>query len=938
MAEDGADQAEGDHRHHHQRPAVGGEDEGEDQVDQRKREPRAPCHVAQRLRLVLLAALEYPLDPVTRGDRGQRPRGQIRGHGVAVGDRGVHVRGDPDRQSSVLVAQDVEASPRLDVHRAEQRHGASPGQRNGEVAEARDVVPLAVGQNHPHFDLFALVLEDLGEAPVVGGTELRADLGDRQSQGARLRGQPDDELLLAIRHVVLDAAHPRHRRQHRGQLQRRRLQHGGVAAGEAELDIPAGRPGADLGQGQGLEAGRRLDALAPRGDELGVARLASVGRDELYPKTRELVAPSPLQAAGPLFLAKAGDRDVDQLLAEVRLGLLQGPLQMGDVALHPLRRSPGREARAGEQDLPLRGGEEGEGEPVAPDQADGEQQGGHRTAQRGQRPAHRNGHETPEGDVAEPLERCVEPAAERSGPRTGAASERMVQVPRQDQEALDHRGDDHADHHQGDVEQDLADDAADQHQRHERRHRGERRCEDGRKHPPRSVARGDEWIGARFAPGERVLPDHDRVVDDDAEGHDEGEQADHVDAAAEGEEHPERGHERHRDPDRDPEGDPGVEKQVQHGDHEEKPARAVLQQQHDPIADQRPGLIVGDDLHTGRPSAFAFFEPVAEEAGRVETVRRVRAAEQQAHRGPAFERDPDLAVAGATLHRRDVAEGEEAPVVTGAQGKVLEACLVALLIEGAELLGGIVAADAAGRKVHARVRDPVGDVGERHVELAQRGRRDLDGDLLGRQADDVHLGDPDRDQLALDLAHDRAQVLSVVAGHEQAGHRLVVQPALDHRIVRRLGQVADRRDPLLHLVEGDRHVGALFVLQGDPRGSPVGAGGHLANRVEAEQLAFDGLGDGRLHVLRRGAGPIHRDVDVFDVEGREELRVQPGKGPDPREQHDRHQQVAGDRMACELRDEPRRATGRARGDGGRLGHRRLEAGGLAGFTMARRRW
>ena len=104
---------------------------------------------------------------------------------------------------------------------------------------------------------------------------------------------------------------------------------------------------------------------------------------------------------------------------------------------------------------------------------------------------------------------------------------------------------------------------------------------------------------------------------------------------------------------------------------------------------------------------------------------------------------------------------------------------------------GLVAADAAGRKVHARHRDPLGDVGERHVELAQRGGRHLHGDFLERKADDVDLGNPELDQIALDLAHDRAQVLSVEAGHEQTGHRLVVDDALDHRLVRRTGQIAD---------------------------------------------------------------------------------------------------------------------------------------------------
>ena len=234
-----------------------------------------------------------------------------------------------------------------------------------------------------------------------------------------------------------------------------------------------GGPRAHLCQGQRFETRREHDALAPLGDEFGVARLAAIGLDELHPEARELVAPRALLSADALLLAEAGDRKVDQLLAEVRLGLVQGALQVVDESFHPLRRSAGREAHAGEQDISLGGGEEVEGDPVAPQQADGEQHRGESEAERGPGPADRGGHQTPEGTVAEPSERAVEPAPECADSRGRAPSKREVQVAGQYQEALDQGSDDHADHHQRNVEQDLPDDAAHQHQRHERGHRGQ---------------------------------------------------------------------------------------------------------------------------------------------------------------------------------------------------------------------------------------------------------------------------------------------------------------------------------------------------------------------------------------------------------------------------------------------------------------------------------
>ena len=77
-------------------------------------------------------------------------------------------------------------------------------------------------------------------------------------------------------------------------------------------------------------------------------------------------------------------------------------------------------------------------------------------------------------------------------------------------------------------------------------------------------------------------------------------------------------------PDRDPERDPGVEKQVQHRDHQDQAPRAVLEQQHGPFPNQLPRLVVGVDLHPGRPLAAPSLEPLVENAGGFETVRLLR--------------------------------------------------------------------------------------------------------------------------------------------------------------------------------------------------------------------------------------------------------------------------------------------------------------------------
>ncbi len=65
-----------------------------------------------------------------------------------------------------------------------------------------------------------------------------------------------------------------------------------------------------------------------------------------------------------------------------------------------------------------------------------------------------------------------------------------------------------------------------------------------------------------------IFADHNRVIDNDAEGHDEREQADHVDRTTVKVQHAKRRQKRGWDADGHPAGSARIEKEIQNQDHQ----------------------------------------------------------------------------------------------------------------------------------------------------------------------------------------------------------------------------------------------------------------------------------------------------------------------------------------------------------------------------------
>ena len=294
----------------------------------------------------------------------------------------------------------------------------------------------------------------------------------------------------------------------------------------------------------------------------------------------------------------------------------------------------------------------------------------------------------------------------------------------QDQEALDQAGHEDRHHHQRNGAQDLADDARDDRHRHKGGDGGERggghRCQ----HAPGTALRRRQAAGTAQAARHRVLADDNGVVDDDADHHDQREQADHVDRLAGGQHHRQRRHHRHRDAHRHPQRDAAVEEQEKRADDQHQAAEAVAQQKVDALLDEAGAEVELLHAQARRQARAQLGEGIGDDRRQLERVVADRALDMQLDRRLAVEKRNRR-----RLFRRiaDAGDITEPHLLTAAQRPHLDVAQglgIAAAAEAANLQLGGTGGIARGQVLAAGVDRPR-DVLERQVELEQGGLADL---------------------------------------------------------------------------------------------------------------------------------------------------------------------------------------------------------------------
>ena len=294
--------------------------------------------------------------------------------------------------------------------------------------------------------------------------------------------------------------------------------------------------------------------------------------------------------------------------------------------------------------------------------------------------------------------------------------------------------------------------AADEHHRQQRRDDGERR-DDGRVADfGDALDRGlDQAALAAHAPVAHDVLDHDDgVVDEDADGEDQREQADAVDRVAH---HPGR-EQRQQDRRRhDDEGDDALAPADRHDDQRDDRAGGEREMEQKLV-----GLVVGGravvarhlDVEARRnEAALDAFEPLKRRGGDIDRILALALGDGEADGGAAvqFARGVARQRPGAVVEfrradddLRHVLDVDRSPVARREQqqpdvGHALQG------LAGDDRLGASVLAERPGEEGAVGVLDLADDLFERHAVERELLRVRLDANLGGRAADDEGLAD-----------------------------------------------------------------------------------------------------------------------------------------------------------------------------------------------------
>ena len=241
MTPDCTDEPERNNGHHQQRPAVGPEYPGQDQVDQDQSKNRAALHVAQGLPLVGLPAFEGEFHSVASFQCGHGVLFQVRDDPVVVVDCVVYVAGYGYCKFAFDVTDGVKTPPALQGDDVGEGHRAAAGQEHLEFVKAIEPVAFAVREYHAHFDFITLIGHHLHQVALVSGAQLPTEVLDGQTQGLTRGRQAQYKLFASVRHVVLNAGNTGDVDQHILEIHGRRLHARKTLAGDLDLQVLARR-------------------------------------------------------------------------------------------------------------------------------------------------------------------------------------------------------------------------------------------------------------------------------------------------------------------------------------------------------------------------------------------------------------------------------------------------------------------------------------------------------------------------------------------------------------------------------------------------------------------------------------------------------------------------------------------------------------------------
>jgi hypothetical protein len=397
---------------------------------------------------------------------------------------------------------------------------------------------------------------------------------------------------------------------------------------------------------------------------------------------------------------------------------------------------------------------------------------------------------------------------------------------------------------------------------------------------------------------------HDRVVDQDAEHHDEREGRDSVDRDLEGGDRPERAEQGDRYAERHPEGEARPQEHGDEGDHEQEPCAAVPEQRVEPVAQDLGRVPPDRERYPLGQAGLRLGDVGLHLVGEVDHVLLADAEYAHHHRGVTVEAGALVRVLEAVPHHRDVGERDAGPVRAGEHDDLVELAPPVGLSLGAEQDLAPLRLDRPTRQVERGAAHGLCHLVEAETVAAEHLLRDLDRDLVGARTGELDLGDA-RKRRDL-VAHALAELLETPLVHgardRDVRDRAADGHLRDDRLLGLLGERVEGVDPVLDVVERLADVGSREKLDDHVAAALRGRRADLVDALDPLELLLDADADALLDLFGGGAAVLDRDRDHVDLDVGHRLLGDPRHRDDATDHEHRHHQVRGDVVLCEPRD------------------------------------
>ena len=472
----------------------------------------------------------------------------------------------------------------------------------------------------------------------------------------------------------------------------------------------------------------------------------------------------------------------------------------------------------------------------------------------------------------------------------------MGQVGRQYEERLDQRDQQHEDHDVGNDPQQLQGARREEQERDEGDDGGQNAHAYGPGHPSRTQNRGIQGVPAPLALGGDVLTDHHRIVHDDADQHEQGENRQHVQGQVRGPEEQQRADERNGDAEGDPEGDAQVEHDHEADEHQHHACESVLHNGQQKVCDWAGAIGPHLDRHVLRHGIV--HKGVLDDLHNFASRLADRRVDLNQHGGDAVHSQHQILIDESIVDFSDITEPHDGAIQSRDERDVEELLADAALGQRLQNHAAGAGAQLAGSQVHRALAHNPGNLGEGQAVAAQSLFAYLDSDLAiarALQADQRHRRQ--RQQVVAQLFGGKPQlVLCEHGGRNRQRHHVAHGPRQRH--LRLLG--TDRREVLdavhgvLNVVEHGLGIGKGGNFDVD-LAEPLGGDPHDALHAGiADDALLDPAVDVLLHLFGRCArrGDVNRDRAVVNAGKTPHGQLAAGDGA--ADQQDEHEEVGGD--------------------------------------------